>query len=432
MSDSLRVWLDAVPIGTLVRGDDELRFLPDGDAAVLSVAAPPGGTAWSPALTRAWFDGLLPEGDRRARVEARFGLRDGDTFGLLGEIGWECAGAVAVLPLDRTPHDGRLEPTTDGEVARMLDALPDLPLDRDDELRMSLGGAQDKLLLAGAPGAWALPLDGAPSTWLIKPEPERWPGLVAAEAWALRLARSITDAAEAIIVTHLGRRPALLVRRYDRSSSDAGTVRVHQEDGCQALGLAPSRKYARPGAEDRSPSFRAIANLLLERAADPPAELVRLLRLVTIAVTVRNADLHGKNLSLLHERGTVRLAPVYDLLPTVAFIPGQWSAGMPVGGAYRLDRIGSDHLVSEATSWGLPERVARETIGSAVAGLQAGLDAADAAMPAVPPSARDAVVAGLSAVGLPRPGRPPSRARAMAAGRASVAGGRDDGASGLP
>ena len=53
---------------------------------------------------------------------------------------------------------------------------------------MSLGGARSKLILAWFDGAWRQPIDGAPSTHILKPEPPRLPELAAAEAWALRLA----------------------------------------------------------------------------------------------------------------------------------------------------------------------------------------------------------------------------------------------------
>ncbi len=413
MTERLRVWLSDRPVGTLERDDAAgMQFLPDGPADALSVAAPRGGGAWSLDLTRAWFDGLLPEGTRRERIEARFGLREGDTFGLLAEIGWECAGAVAVMAEDRSPSDGRLEPASEAAIGEHLDALPELLPGRDDELRMSLGGAQDKLLLAGAPRAWAFPLDGAPSTFILKPEPDRWPGLAAAEAWSLRLAGAATTASEATLLDGPGRRPVLAVRRYDRRVEGPVVQRLHQEDLCQALGLPSSRKYAAPNAAGTVPSFAGLAAIILERAADPPNELERLLQQATVAVALRNADLHGKNLSLLNEDGTVHLSPVYDVAPTTAFVPAQQRLGLSVGGAFRLGDIGGDHLVREAKMWGLPERIARDIVATTVETLHAGLVEADARVPDVSQPTRAIAVAGIFAVSVDRPGRPPSRTAA--------------------
>src|SRR5664280_3762386 len=106
MTSTLAVWMSDRRVGTLEKTPaGDLLYSPDIDVT-LTVAAAGLGT-WSPQLTRNWFDGLLPEGDRRARLAARFGLRAEDTFGLLAEIGWECAGAVAVLPEGRSPSSGR-------------------------------------------------------------------------------------------------------------------------------------------------------------------------------------------------------------------------------------------------------------------------------------------------------------------------------------
>src|SRR5450759_4891492 len=102
MTSALAVWLSDRRVGTLEKtASGDLLYTPGVDVP-LTVAVS-GVATWSAQLTRNWFDGLLPEGDRRTRLAARFGLRSEDTFGLLAEIGWECAGAVAVLPEDRSP-----------------------------------------------------------------------------------------------------------------------------------------------------------------------------------------------------------------------------------------------------------------------------------------------------------------------------------------
>lgn len=122
-TDSLGVWLFGRRAGTLERSSpSEIRYTPSLDEP-LTVASS-GLAPWPVELTRNWFDGLLPEGDRRTRVAARFGLRPEDTFGLLAEIGWECAGAVAVLPDGRSPADGTYQVIDDAGVGERLDDLP--------------------------------------------------------------------------------------------------------------------------------------------------------------------------------------------------------------------------------------------------------------------------------------------------------------------
>jgi len=411
MTSTLAVWMSDRRVGTLEKtAPGDLLYTPDVDVP-LTVAAS-GLATWSQQLTRNWFDGLLPEGDRRVRLAARFGLRSEDTFGLLGEIGWECAGAVAVLPEGRSPASGSYQPIDDGGVAERLDALPSIDLDSDDAIRMSLGGAQDKLLLARIAQQWALPIDGAPSTHILKPEPDLWPGLAAAEAWALHVAGAVTPASEARLTISLRARPVIVVTRYDRQHPGDRITRIHQEDLCQALGLPVGLKYARPGHPE-DPSLARLARILVERAVDPPAELVRLLQQVAASVALRNADSHAKNLSILHQGNAVRLAPLYDVAPTIAFLPRQTTLGLSIGGKFKLTEIGADHLVAEATSWGIPARDAAETVNAVAAAMNAAVAEANDLYPTMPAAARDLAIAGIFQIQQQRPGK----SATVAAGR---------------
>jgi serine/threonine-protein kinase HipA len=408
VTEVLNIWLHDRVVGTLERRGSDLVYTPTIDSDLSVAHRGPG--SWSADLSRNWFDGLLPEGDRRARLAARFQVRPDDTFGLLAEVGWECAGAVAVLPLDRTPAGGSYQQLTDDDVAERLDALPSRDLGPDSAVRMSLGGAQEKLLLARFGGDWDLPLDGAASTHILKPEPAQWPGLAFAEAWALRVAANATQASEATVSTTLGSRPVLIVTRYDRERSGNSIRRRHQEDLCQALGLPPGAKYATVPARPRDPSFARLAAVLVERAADPPAELLRLLEQVTVSIGLANADTHAKNVSLLHRQdGTVELAPLYDVVPTLAFVPGQTHVGMSIGGRFKMTEIGKGQLVAEAVSWGVPQTVATRTIERIAADLTAGVEVANDVYPAIAAAARAAALAGIYRVTLEQPSRHPSR-----------------------
>ena len=55
------------------------------------------------------------------------------------------------------------------------------------ESRQVLSGTQRKLVLRRAPGGWALPLNGAPSTHILKQSSGRYDGLVANEMACPRL-----------------------------------------------------------------------------------------------------------------------------------------------------------------------------------------------------------------------------------------------------
>ncbi|MGK2852305.1 MAG: type II toxin-antitoxin system HipA family toxin [Candidatus Limnocylindrales bacterium] len=393
MGDRLDVWLGNRRAGVLTRGRRSgLTFSADLGAPGFSVAIRDPAD-WTPARATAWFEGLLPEGETRARIAARFGIPESDSFGLLEAIGWECAGAISVVPEGHAVPTGSYRALTDDEVGQRLDALPGRPFDDEAALRASLGGVQSKLVLARRDDAWTEPLDGAPSTHILKPEPDTWPGIAAAEAWALTVASAVTSAAEADVRTDLGSRPVVVVRRFDRVDGDP-IQRVHQEDLCQMLGLPPSAKYSEPPPKPSKPSWLHLATTLLARSVDPPSALDRLLRQLSVNLALGNADAHAKNLSVLHiGGGLISLSPMYDVVPTLAFIPRQRLASLPVGGRYRLADIGAEQVVAEARGWGMPERVAWSTIEATVDAIRAGIPAADEKVPSIPERVRTVVLA---------------------------------------
>ena len=118
---------------------------------------------------RIFFGALLPEGAQRLRISEKFAVAPGDDFGLLEAIGRDCAGAVIIEP-DETLGDntGRLEPMTIDELSDAIANVADRPLGELDGVRISLAGAQEKLVLAKTEdGRWAWPVDGAPSTHIF-------------------------------------------------------------------------------------------------------------------------------------------------------------------------------------------------------------------------------------------------------------------------
>jgi HipA-like C-terminal domain len=90
----------------------------------------------------------------------------------------------------------------------------------------------------------------------------------------------------------------LLVQRYARAGGDDGNVRrIHQEDFCQAPGVPPETKYASEGG----PTFKDCFGPLRSVAARPAVDVLKLLDAVIFNVIAGNADVHGKNFSILHD-----------------------------------------------------------------------------------------------------------------------------------
>lgn len=391
MSDErLAVWLYGVKVAVVERERRRMRLyytpqaletFPTG-TPLLSVLIPLNDRRFPNGAVRTLLDGLLPEGQMRLTIAAELNLRADDTFGLARELGRDCAGALVIQPDDAPAPPSAMtsnaEPLSEDDLARLVANLRDAPLGVDDRVRISLAGVQEKLLLTRLPdGGWGRPVDGTPSTHILKPEIRGYPQTVENEAFCMRLAKHLgLPVADVATIAPDGRK-LIVVARYDRIIGTGGEVeRVHQEDFCQATGTLPQRKYE----EDGGPSLRKIAALLatVERGA-----LTTLLSAVTLNTLIGNGDAHAKNFSLLHDRsGALRLAPLYDLLST--FVYGDRRLAMRIDTVQRTDRVTGERILNEAVSWGMSRTTAAATVSDLLARLPAAVEQATAETPGVP------------------------------------------------
>ena len=328
MKSALSVWWDQRIAGQLTldeHGDMgfvyDAGWLADERARPLSRSLPKREEPFDRRETRPFFAGLLPEESIRAEVARVLGISKGNDFALLDALGGDVAGALTLWPEGKTPpaYDGTVakDPLGENALADLLDTLPDRPfLAGRDGLRLSLAGVQSKLPVVLVDGSIALPAPGQPTTHILKPALPRFAATTENEAFVMQLARACgLDVAEAEPQTTKGR-TYLLIKRYDRETDETGRVRrLHQEDFCQALAIAPERKYAAEGG----PTFKTSFALLREAVTRPALEVLKLLDAALFNLIAGNADAHGKNFSLLYMQSQSRLAPLYDLMCTAAY-----------------------------------------------------------------------------------------------------------------
>lgn len=126
----------------------------------------------------------------------------------------------------------------------------------------------------------------------------------------------------------------------------------------------PDAERGRGKYEDAGgPSLKEAARLLDRYASDGPAQLDRLLAAATFTVLIGNADVHGKNLALLHPTPeTVELAPLYDTVPTVLWPRLRARGAMSVNGRWELAKIMTQDLEDEAAGWPLRRERARRVV----------------------------------------------------------------------
>lgn len=369
MADELAVWLYGTRIALIDQRRGRLRLHYTEDALtrytlgvpLLSLSLPLRPERYTHGVVRPFIDGLLPEGEPRQVLANDLRLARDDTYGLIAALGRDCAGALVIQPADYPPPPSATvltaAPLTEPELDALVRNLRSAPLGVGGTVRISLAGVQEKLALTRLPnGGWGRPTDGTPSTHILKPEIDRFPQTVENEFFCLRLAHQLGLRVPMVTMTTIGQRRVIVVERYDRRVHEDGSVeRIHQEDFCQAMGVAPEKKYE----QDGGPSLRAIAGILQSAAVG--GSLDDLLRSVTLSVLVGNGDAHGKNYSLLHEpAGTLRLAPIYDVVSTMIYGDDRLAASVDT--VTRIDRVTGERLVNEASRWGMSRRHGAEVV----------------------------------------------------------------------
>lgn len=345
---SLGVYWDKTRVGELeLTGERtrEYRFRYLDSQRPISLSLPLQSEAFTPAQSRPFFEALLPEGTVREQIAAAFKLAASDTYGLLGELGRDCAGALQIMEtrhLSDVPDVRWLEPE---ELDALIRELPQRPLGvapADARLRLSLAGVQRKaVLVRDRDGRFGEPLNGMPTTHILKPQPadDEYPDIAINEYFCMRLADRCGLAVARVELTTADKRACLVVERYDRDTSIAPTLRRHQEDLCQALSLTPDFKYQQPDWD--LPSYAALAQLLDEHSLAPGADRLAAGQSAIFNFLIANADAHAKNISLLHEPGGVRLAPLYDLVSTGVYGDLNSDLALSIGDEFDPTSIGA-------------------------------------------------------------------------------------------
>lgn len=364
---SLVVCLYGEPVGTLIQTPTGKMSFQYADSAryTLSMGMPVREAAYDEIQTEAYFGGLLPESvAARKAIAQRYGVNHHNNFSLLKAIGYDCAGAVS-LHGDDNPIDAKTEfqltgqKLSDAELHQHIQDLPTKPLFLGVEgLRLSLAGAQDKAAVCLIDNEIALPLEGCPTTHILKPTIPRFGGMVQNEYVCMRLASRLGMTVPQVEIRQANGEPYLLIERYDRQIENLTVRRVHQEDFCQALGILSSDKYQSEGG----PDFKACFELL-RNTTQPVKDRNALANLMVFNYLIGNMDAHGKNFSLLlQDEKTIRLTPVYDVSCTRAYPELTQKMAMKIGDHYKPDDIFPRHWERQCKAMGYGYPAMRDLI----------------------------------------------------------------------
>ena len=320
MTERLKVYLSGIQAGYLT-WDSELdvfsfRYISDylgRDRAVpISKSLPLREDAFDALASRTFFENLLPPEVVRRKLEKILHHDWRNTFAFLKELGGDCAGAISLCPENVEPGsvDDNIRELTEDEADEILRALPERPLLQGlvEGYRISVAGAQDKLVVRVRDGRLSLPLYGAASTHIVKPEMSICHGSVENECFCQRLASRLGMAAAAASILDIKSRAYYVSERYDR-----------EENG-------------------GFPSAVRCFRFLRDNGFGFPA-LVGFVDAVAFNFIVGNADAHAKNFAILYRDGKASLAPLYDTLSTAAYPNLTPRMAMSIGGAHDFDEV---------------------------------------------------------------------------------------------
>lgn len=364
---TLNVLLHGKPIGTITNvGHDRSLFaftdpyISDESRSVLGLGFKDslGGllTDFKPTQNQLlpFFSNLLPEERMRHYLAARAGVNPAREFFLLWVLGQDLPGAVTVEPADGEafPPNGHHE-------------NPDDPR-REAPMRFSLAGVQLKFsAVQQAKGGLTIPATGQGGSWIVKLPSSRFEAVPENEYAMMELARMLgmdVPETQLLPINQIANIPegigqfgdsAFVIKRFDRAEGHA----IHIEDFAQVFGVYPHDKY-------KKASMRNIAQVLAIEGQDQDiAEFTR--RLVFNAL-IGNADMHLKNWSVIYkDRRTASIAPAYDFVSTVPYLPDD-SAALKVSRSKKFSDFTLDELSHLAAKAMLPEKwvldIARETV----------------------------------------------------------------------
>lgn len=334
-SRALSIWTNAQRVGTWTfsrRGEHSLKYDSDwihsAAGRPLSLSLPfTGEVAQQGERVRNFFDNLLPDSEAiRLRIANRFKTDSADAFDLLQAIGRDCVGAVQLLAADESPTDIESikgSPLSDSEIEVLLmqttQSGPMLNLDEQEELRISIAGAQEKTALLWHNGQWMRPHGSTPTTHILKlplglvgHRKADFSTSVENEWLCMHLLAQFGLPVANTEIFQFGSQKVLSVERFDRQLHSSGNwlMRLPQEDFCQVKGLPSQLKYE----SDGGPGLADLAGVL-QGSIDAETDLTHLLKTQLLFWLLAAPDGHAKNFSIrVLPMGRYQLTPIYDVM----------------------------------------------------------------------------------------------------------------------
>lgn len=311
-----------------------------------------------------YFDNLLPEEKARELLAKDINEPVEDVFALLTKAGAESAGAITLLPPDTPIPEGELFALTKAEMNKRIKSLPKTSLNRSERKRMSLAGAQHKMLVVMHNGDLYEPSGSMPSTHILKPshsDPETYYQSPINEWFVMTLADACGLNVPPVDIVYFPE-PAYLIERFDRKGGHTQQERLHVLDGCQLLNFPHLTKY-------RNNTVESLVDIVNETRTKART-LIDIYRWACFNALVGNGDAHLKNLSFFINDKGITMTPHYDLLSTAIYEDTgkhlNHQLAQEMDGAKILADLTRENVLNFAAALGIREKLAASTLDSLI------------------------------------------------------------------
>ena len=312
MTEPLAVWTAGVRTGILERRELYVfgyeRNVPDSHA--VSLTMPLRLQSWTSRSLHPIFQMNLPEGALLESIRNAIAkLTGADDMTLLRVVGTHLIGRNRFTSVEES------QPTFEPATESLKDILkyPDTSelfqdLMRKYALRSGVSGIQPKVLLETKERA-AIHIE----SWIVKSSGDDYPLLATNEYFCMLAAKKAGLTVSQFHLSEDGR--LFIMKRFDR---DARRGYFGFEDFCVLQGLDAVEKYS--GSYERA--VKTINQFVSTENRQNARE--QFFATVALSVILRNGDAHLKNFGVLYADTAAAertLAPVYDIVTTVAYIP---------------------------------------------------------------------------------------------------------------
>ena len=314
-AESLDVWVGNKRVGQLIQEDHTYIFQYrdiaslDPQKDLVSLTMPVRARHYETQVLMPPFQMVLPEGTLLEHLRMRFAkvMNISNDILLLKLIGNHTIGRVrfteagAPLETGAQSHYSLIElltyPGTDELFGELMDQLA---------VRSGVSGVQPKVLWNDYGKKIALPA----GRYILKSAGREYPGLAVNEYFCLKAAQACGLTTPEFHLADSGK--LLVVGRFD---IDKNHHQLAFEEVCALQHLSAHGKY--------DSSYEAVAETIQKTPCYPPGETRRaLFKSILLSMMLKNGDAHLKNFGVLYDNTERKwLAPVYDLVSTVVYLP---------------------------------------------------------------------------------------------------------------